>query len=396
MIKRIGILCLVGSLLLLTATGCWDRRELNTLGIAIGIGIDKVGTRYRVTAQIVSPEAVTGQRAQIGPLATTYQAMGDTVFEALRKITTKSPRKIYVAHIRVLILSETLAKEGIRNVLDFFFRDPEVRPDFYVLIAKKNSARDLLSQFTRVEKIPASKMFFSLETSEKSWAPTKGVKLDQLLSEMMTKGKAPVLAGVEIRGEEETGETEANLNTITPPSLVVIELMGVLNKDRLVGWLNQEESKGYNYIRNNITNTVGHLPCPQGGKVVIEVKGIQSKIKGEIRKGKPKLTVEIKGEGNVGEVACNIDLSKKQTLYELEKRTEQRIKKMAEMSIKKAQGYRSDIFGFGEAIYRSDPNVWKKLKKNWDREFVKLKPDVKVDFKIRQTGSAGNSFIEGM
>lgn len=56
--------------------------------------------------------------------------------------------------------------------------------------------------------------------------------------------------------------------------------------------------------------------------------------------------------------------------------------------------YQSDIFGFGEAIHRSNPEEWNKIKENWDEEFSDLTVNVKVDMKIRLTGTVNSSFLE--
>ncbi|PUB08321.1 Ger(x)C family spore germination C-terminal domain-containing protein, partial [Paenisporosarcina sp. OV554] len=57
--------------------------------------------------------------------------------------------------------------------------------------------------------------------------------------------------------------------------------------------------------------------------------------------------------------------------------------------------YESDIFGFGEAIHRSNPKEWKKIKEQWDKGgFSELTANVKVDVKLQHTGTVGNSFLE--
>lgn len=57
--------------------------------------------------------------------------------------------------------------------------------------------------------------------------------------------------------------------------------------------------------------------------------------------------------------------------------------------------YESDIFGFGEAIHRSNPKEWKKIKRQWrDEGFSELSANVKVDVKLQHTGTVTNSYLE--
>lgn len=389
----LGMLILV----LTVNTGCWNRRELNDLAIEVAMGIDKSGGQYRITTQVVDPGEVAARKGGTGRTpVTVYQATSGTIFEAQRKMTTMSPRKIYIAHLRMVVIGEELAREGISEFLDFLSRDHEQRPDFFVVVAKGTSAENVLKILTPLEKIPANKLFYSLKTSEKVWAPTSSVTLDVLISDLVSTGKQPVLTGLEIKGDQEAGESTENIEEIAAPAQLQYSGLGVFKKDKLVGWLNEAESKGYNYIMDNVKNTVGVIRCPKGGKAGMEVIRSKAVMKGKVKNGKPEADVEIRIEANVGEIACkNLDLTKTDTIYEMEARSEQRVKEITEKAIKKAQKkYKADIFGFGEAVHRANPKFWKRIEKNWDREFVDLPVNVKVDVKIRRTGTVSQSFLK--
>jgi spore germination protein KC len=383
--------------LLLPLTGCWDRREINELAISVAIGIDKVDSQYQVTVQVVKPgefAAKKGGNSGSTPV-TMYQAKGATIFEAIRKMTTVSPRKIYAAHLRVAVIGEELAREGIGNALDLLSRNYEFRMDFYLLVAKGTTAAHVLDILTPLEKIPANKLFGSIETSEKVWAPVTGVTLDKFIMDYESKGKSPVLSGIRVSGDDEIGGTVENLETIRPAAQLRNTGLAVFRKDQLIGWLNEKENKGYNYIINNVSSTVGHVACPHGGNVAMEVIRSKAKMKGSVKNGRPRLAVELRVEQNVGEVQCRIDLTRVKAVQDLEKSAEQALKEILDRSIKAAQSkYKTDFFGFGNAIHRSDPGAWKSLKKEWDKLFEDAVVDVTVKVKIKRTGTVTNSFLE--
>ncbi|MEK4342507.1 Ger(x)C family spore germination protein [Brevibacillus sp. FSL L8-0710] len=114
--KPITMACLF-LLLLVVLTGCWNRRELNELAIAVAMGVDKKDNDYLVSIQIVNPGAVAAQRAgtDTAPVIT-YSTQGTSIFEALRRTTTKSPRKIYLSHMQVIVLGKEVAEEGINAI----------------------------------------------------------------------------------------------------------------------------------------------------------------------------------------------------------------------------------------------------------------------------------------
>ncbi|NRD80107.1 Ger(x)C family spore germination protein [Bacillus sp. BRMEA1] len=393
--KRIFLMI---SILTVFLTGCWNRRELNELGIALAMGFDKAKNgEIHVSVQVVDPGMISQQKGGGGQGApvTIYSADGKTVFEAIRKMTKDSPRKIYPSHLRMLIISESLARDGIGNVLDLLSRDWELRSDFFIAIAKNMKAEQILRVSTPIEKIPANKMYQSLETSSNAWAPSRAVTLDDLIADIISKGKQPVLTGIYVKGDPKMSEALENIQEMDPKARLQYNSLAVLRFDKLIGWLTDDESKSYNKITNNLKSTVVNIKCPKGGKVAIQVIRSKAKIKGEFKNGNPRANVEIKMEGNVGEVACDIDLTKTGSITQLENAFNHYENTMIKNSIKKVQkSFHSDIFGFGEVIRRSNPDYWNKVAKDWDEHFAKLPVEVKVHMKIRRVGTVGNSFME--
>lgn len=376
-------------------TGCWSKKELSDLSIATALGIDKADGQYRVSVQLLNPGEIASKVPTGRTPVFVHAVEGDTIFEALRKLMTLAPRKIYLSHIRLIILGEGLAKEGISKPLDYLSRDHEMRTDFFVAIAKNHKAEELLSILTPLEKIPANQIFTSLEMSEQNWAPTKGVNLDELINSMVSDGKNPVLTGISLRGSEKAGMSMDNVSVVQPKTEIQLTGLGVFKEDRLVGWMTEKESKGFNYITSNIENTVGSYPCDNNPNERITVEVIQSKadLIGKVKNGVPSMTVKLTAEENIGEVQCKIDLSKTSTISDLEKKAEKEIKDIVYDSIKRAQeDFQSDIFGFGEVIHREDPKAWKTLKKDWDKRFSEMDVKVMADVHIRRVGTITESF----
>jgi spore germination protein KC len=389
------LLALVVLVLIPLLSGCWNRRELNEIALVAGMSIDKSGEKYLVTTQVIDPGEVStnGNSSGRSPV-TTYDGEGKFLFETVRRMTTITPRKLYWSHLQMLIISETVAKEGLNNVLDFFNRDTEFRKDFYIVISKDIKAKEILRNLTSIEKIPAHKMRSSLETSEKAWAPTVAIQLDELISAITSDGNNPVLTGISIKGEIYKGQLSENVQRIQPFARLEYKNIAVFKKDKLIGWLNEKESKGYNYIKDNVKSTVGDIPCDKNGKMMVEIIRSKTKVKGKVVKGKPKIEIFVSSEANVGEVTCQIDLTKPETIKKLEKNTDKVNIEILQTSIKKAKKLGVDIYGFGEVIHRADPKAWKKFKLDWNEEFVQLPVTIHSNFKIRRTGAINQSFLQ--
>lgn len=285
------------------------------------------------------------------------------------------------------------------KALDLLSRDHQFRTDFYIVVSKGTSAENTLKIMTPLDPIPANDLFSALETSEKNWSPSMTVTLDELIAALTSEGMQPILTGLRIVGNTEMGESNDNVQKIDPPVRLQYSGLAVFRKDKLIGWLNETESRGYNFILGKVQSSVGFVACPEGGKVVTEIIRTQTAIKGSVNRGEPRINVKMQVEANVGEVECQgLDLTKVSTIYEIEKKEEEKIEEIMKSAVRKAQKlYKADIFGFGEAIHRADPKTWNSLKKNWDREhFVELPVDIKVDFKLRRVGTIGSSFLNDM
>ncbi|WP_232696504.1 Ger(x)C family spore germination protein [Brevibacillus daliensis] len=399
--KRYVTLLIMLLVFLLFTTGCWNRRELNELAITLAFGIDStMDGQYLVTAQVVNPKEVAMGKAGGGngrsPVII-YQAKGQTIFEALQKMTKESPRKIYPSHLRMLVIGESLAKKGIGKSLDILSRNSELRSDYYIVVAKGMNAEDILKVPTALEKIPAINLFDTLKETAKAWSATSFVTLDDLITDLVSDGKQPVLTGVflHMKGDKEKDLGNQNVEVIDTPARLFFQKLAVFKKDKLVGWLDEKQSKTYNVITNKEAGTAVNVPCPKGGKFVFHVTSSNTEMKGKIKNGKPEIDLNVHVEGSIGEVECDIDLTKSESIDKLEEMYEKETRKIFNNAIKQVQEkYKVDIFGFGEAIHRADPKAWKKLKKDWNKSFENLHVNLHVQGEIRQIGTIDNTFLE--
>ncbi|MFF2890319.1 Ger(x)C family spore germination protein [Paenibacillus sp. NPDC057967] len=397
MARKAGWCFIILLLLVPLITGCWNRRELNDLAIVAALGIDQIKGKYLVTVQVVDPGEVASRKGSSGlsPVST-YHATGDTVFEAIRKMTTVTPRKLYFSHLRVFVIGEELARKGMGEVLDLMSRDQEGRTDFYIVVAKGTTAERVLKVLTPIEKIPASKMFDSLEVSARSWAPTVAVQLDQLITNIVSPGIQATLTGIVIHGDPEQGSKRKNIETPDTPTHIQYKGIAMFKEDKLIAWMNDDESKGFSNITDRLKSTVVETTCPSGGKLGIEVIRSKTTIKAKVRNGKPEAEVVMHTEANVADVECRIKLTTSKTLIDLEKAAEDVLKEHAEQAVKKAQRLKCDVFGFGDAVHRANPRYWSKAKENWDEQFSKMEIRYNVDVKIRRIGTIGESFLNDL
>ncbi|WP_199615164.1 Ger(x)C family spore germination protein [Paenibacillus alkalitolerans] len=398
--KKTCLLILCSVVAAAAVSGCWNRRELNDLAVTTAIGLDKgKGDNIILTDQLLHAEEISpvkggggGQRAPVFLIEET----GVGVQQAARKMTMNVSKKIFVGHLQLLVIGEELARAGIVESLEHFTRDHEYRRDFYVIVAKGTTAKNILKVFTPFEAIPANKLRDSLESSANVWGASAAVKIDELLSMLIAKGREPVLTGVTVEGNTEQGAIKENVERIFVPANLEYTGLAVFKNDKLVGWLNQRESKGVNHVRGEVQSTTVAIACPgRDEETTVELIRTNASTRTKLKRGNPVIQVNVSGEANISDAQCPIDLSKPDVIRDLEKLVNKAIKETIESSVKTMQKkYKSDIFGFGSAVERSHPKYWYKVENKWDDIFPEVRVNVAVDIKIREIYKTRRSLAE--
>lgn len=393
-------LLIVWGLIALLLGGCWDRTELNELGIAIGIGVDMAGDQYEVTAQVVIPSAVASKSSpSAGSPVVTYQATAPTIHEAIQKMTDTSPRSIYLSHIRMLILGEEYARRGISDAIEALMREPFTRSDFYIAIAKDNKASTMLKIPTPLEKLPANKMFASLDTLTKTWAPATKVTMDQLLSDLANPDIQSTLPALEALGDIESSNEKGidNTKSISPGTILRFSGIGVLKKTACWAGSMNKTAKGsitfgiqWNQLQDTSTVREGEYRL-----ISLEQRNPKKVI---IRDGEPVISISVTNDSTVREVNCkHMKLSSMADIKEIEAASNEKIVEIMKHSVETVRReFKSDIFGFGQLIHQSKPELWKRLKEEKENPFMDLQIEYKAKTTIKKIGSLFESFQKEM
>ena len=107
-------------------------RELGDLAIVKAVSIDKrEDGKYEISAIVIDTK--DKENKDKGIMIT---SVGDSVHMAARDMVDISSKKLYIAHMETLIISEKIAQEDLENTLDFFIRDNEGSNSFFLFIAK--------------------------------------------------------------------------------------------------------------------------------------------------------------------------------------------------------------------------------------------------------------------
>ena len=400
--KSISLYLIMATILLLS--GCWSQNELNELAIISATSIDKNEEgQYIKTIQLINPMNVAGglQGGGAGqsPAVTVYSATGESVLEAHFKASAKISRKLYHAHANLIVLSEEVVREdGLENVLDAFEREPEIRSTARIVIAHNTKAGDLLKSLTAVDKIPAEKVNGTLEVTEKFRGTNVEMTLQDVLKALTSEGKEPVISGFSMNGDIEQGKKMENVQQSELDTTLEADGLAIFKEGKLIDWYQDDMAKGVIWILDKIKGTDVELDRDEKkNAIVYNVFRQKTKVSADTENDIPSIRINVRAEGDIREVRTSIDLKDPKVILELEKELEKKIKTQLEDTVKRTQQNKTDIFGFGEVVHRSDPEKWKTLKNDWnDNYFPNLNVQVKVEAFIRRSGLRSNSFFSNL
>lgn len=402
--KRI-VLSLVMLGLMLVSCGCWDRIELDERGFVIGIAIDapkdesmeqqaekedlqkpKGKQRFTVTYQMVVPAGLKqGGGMEGGGNKQAYfniTSEDDTMQAVASKLATRSSRSPFFEHLEMIIISEELARRenGFADVLNFFITSKEARREVMVLISK-GEARKALEVKAENEKIPVQFIESISNNERKSARMLPQVRLGDVHGQLLRNTSYVIPRIVHHNAE------------VAVAGAVVMDG----NENTLVGFLGEEETKGLNFITDQVRG--GEMEARiDGSLIAYGIERVRRTIKADVRDiNHIRFTVKIETEGDIVETLEPLDFLNEATLIRAESAIEREIERICKDTVSKLQKeFKRDAIGLGEHLRQSHYKAWKKMEGDWEsgeQYFTQCEVEFKAKVNIRRVGTV--NFTEG-
>ena len=351
-------------------SGCYNYKELNKIGIVSSISIDKKDNMYKVGAQVLN---VKNKDDTSSSKVIVYESSGKTIEEALRKMTTKSNKKLYGGHLGKLVISDDVAKDSIIDVIDLFQRLPEIKDEFTITVSKDIDAFDVIKIMTSTESIPADYVTSEIETADVESALTYSSKLDEFVSFYLKEYIDPAISVIKVNNYDKDGTTLKNTETTNPKTKIILDNIAITSNGKLENYLNKDETIGYNFIRNRVKEMIIPIKCDEDNNYS-SISLINSKTKSKIKKTNNKYTIylNVNSSASITEYNCKKDLDKEDTINNLQNKVENKIKKYINKTIKVQNNSKSEFLGFKRMIYLDDS---KYNNENYD---IKIKVNVNI------------------
>jgi spore germination protein KC len=431
MMRRTGFVALI-IFLALGFSGCWDRIEIEDVAIVGAMGIDKgQGDNVVVSLEITNPGALAirthAATSQSPVVSIVTRDEASTIRAAITNAQRRTPRRIVTGLIGTVVFGQSLAREGIGQYIDYLVRNARVRSS--AVLATCDSGAGLL-QRPFLSPLP-SRTLAGLSES----APASGMTMTATITEFAAKLSEPGIEPITLhtvgrktkdvqvkrQGEEVKqtdpavmleepidvditldGELPADSPVLSPyresssgefvPGITIDIGIAAYRDDKMVGLLDGVEARGYLWATGKLEEGTVEVPDPGGSGKTIALSIIRSSasIKPVLDEEVVRMDVELHVDLETREGPLDTDMTNETLLQALEDSIDALILHEARATLNRVQKeLKSDIYGFGNRVYRANPKLWAQLEPRWNDEvFPNLEVRLQVSSRVRAPGAA--------
>ncbi|MDD4643592.1 MAG: Ger(x)C family spore germination protein [Bacilli bacterium] len=363
-------------LLGLSLTGCWDYIGIDEMTIVTGIAIDKnqQTQNYELTFETISLMESTKEE---GFKTKLIEATGKNLLDTIRNAKKRVVDKLYFSDMKTIVISNEIAKtEGIGAIINALIGDAEIREKTNIIISQEETAKQILNAKGIDNPSTAYEVRKIIDNDNDVTSSTKPLFLYEAFNTLREPGASLVAPAFHL---------VKNDDIITPE----LNGIGVFKDDKLIYYIDSIDSKYFLFIADKVNGGVISLSTDNSGKDNIALKISENRTSKKYSYNNNKIKIEITTITKVDlhDASDRLKAVGKKEIDEAEKKAESLIVKNIKQLVAKAQKeINTDIFGFGNLVYRHDPLLWKKLKNNWDEVFMEIELDVTSKVKVMNTG----------
>lgn len=278
-LKKIAVLCVI-MVFIMPLSGCWDYTEMNDFKYVAGIAVDKdINTdEYILTLEVL--EASINSKSIKSEIV---QSRGKTIHFAFRDAIKNTGKMLQLSHAKIIMVSKSIAMEGIIPIVDMINRDVETRNNMWILVASTSKASDIFSNKKDVDKIMSYDISDAIKNANKTgeYTPIEVFKLMQRISNNGVSAETPMVGLV-------------NKNGITN---FQVDGTAVFKGERMVGELTPNETLILQILKGKDPKFVIPVSLPNSGTVSFEIMNLKRKIR--LKEEEDKIVIDMYIEMNV-------------------------------------------------------------------------------------------------
>jgi len=412
-------------------SGCYDETEPDNLSYVTAVGIDKSEKQennYSFTIQFAKPSAISGGASQEGgkggEIVENMVVESPTLYSAINTMNHILSKNISMAHIKLIVFSEEMARDGVRNITEEIIRSQEIRPNIYFAVSL-DKAQDYLKNVKPVIEINPTK-YYELTFQRYTYGGIpKNPSYDFIFNmDARTHDNVLPLVGT---AEEEGGEQQSSggggqsessgnsqsksfknkLSEAAPITLENFEYgtknyiagqvgeeiknkseamgMAIFHDEKMVGIAGSNESILYNILGG--TYEQGYLTFKTSNSEIPVTVRAKMDTKPKVSYDKKKNLAKIKIALECDFVSMAAKSHEETNVSKFEQEASSALSDAAKDFLEKMRDeYRADVIGIGEAAKLKFLTEKDFYDFDWESKFTDLDYDISSEIKIRRSG----------
>ncbi|SMF66158.1 spore germination protein KC [Paenibacillus uliginis N3/975] len=364
LLRRILAALLCSSLLV--TTGC-EFRDIDLRLFVVAMGVDLIKDQPDMLRFSFKMEIPTGDPKSGEEKSMVITQDSSTVAKAVRELKSKVDKELDFGHCKGMMYGEAYARKNIRGIQDWTVRRRDMQLLMYPAVAIPTAEAVLKTQ-PPTERIAGTSLFLALsEDGTESPYIIKTYSFD-LARRISEEGMDPILPVVEVQGE----------------TLMNINRMALMNKEKVKDILSPEETKLFNLLYHN--NLRSDFSTKLDGNL-FEINVTSTRAGYNIKTleaGKERIQYKVRLEGILEEKEGGGQLTQGE-VKEIEKALSKNITDDVTKLLVKIRNTGLDPLGFGLRYYGTHWNNETEVKQ-WKEMYPRIQFLVDVHTKIRSSG----------
>jgi len=372
-------------LMAFTLTGCWDSVETENLGVVtlIGIGLSTDNNIKVVIHEEPHEKQTAGKSTNSNQTPfNLYAETGSTISEAVQRMSANEHHRVYFAHTMIIIVEEELVSlKGIKPIIDFCERTPEIRLDTWLLISPRGKFEKIISTDVGIN-LSTGKLLQEIINNVKVNPYRTINKMSEVIELLSKSGSELYTSGISLTPRSSAIGTFGGSSS---KQKFIIKDTAVFKGEKMVGWLKDEEYMGLSWINGNVKGGIMTIPFEENSLSLRIVK-MKSEIQAVINDKKLQININTEIISNIAESQGKSSFMDEATIKKVNELQGEKIKKEISAAIDKARSLNSDILGFGSYFNLKYPKFWKTIKNNWYDYYPNVEVNINVKTIIKNIG----------
>lgn len=301
---------------------------------------------------------------------------------ALRGLQNYEDKIFIGSHVRDIIIGEELAKNNMNIWLDFVAKSSDIRSNSNVYIAKEMMSSELFSE-TLENEYGVSDRIFNILRDSRFDNEARKVRLLDVMNMFLDENRIGVIPCISTvkNGERQIADYTIEREPDSDISRIELAGYGIISGGKLVGYLNSNETDGYDYVKNLIREDAITI-IKDGEEYGVDLINAETKFKFEFSGDNlTKIIIKTDTKNYMAETSSGENVFA-HNVSAIEKLENEVIANKIRTVVDRVQNEEIDFIEMGKKLEFSHPYKWRKLKDKWQDIFPSIPVEIEVNSKI--------------